>query len=218
VPRSPFHPVWDARGSEHWSSVGGKPCLPASESVSTTGPPAGATGHIGLRREEGALSQKAMPTIDTERCLCAPLAESDFPSVAKLFANHQVRRFLGGVKDFSQDHFAFLCSCPLIWAVSVNETGEFIGLIFIGRHHDGEEMEVSFQFLPESWGKGLASETVGAIVDYARDNLNLKRIVAETQTANNRSKTLLERLGMRPVRWLTRFGEEQVLYELIFEF
>jgi hypothetical protein len=35
---------------------------------------------------------------------------------------------------------------PSDLAVSVNETGEFIGLIFIGRHHDGEEMEVSFQF------------------------------------------------------------------------
>jgi [ribosomal protein S5]-alanine N-acetyltransferase len=167
------------------------------------------------------LSQRPTPIIETQRCLCAPLSESDFADFAKLYTNHQVRRFLGGVDErgFSQDRFALLCSAaiPLTWAIRVNETGEFIGMISIDRHHDGEDMEVSYQFLPESWGKGLASETVGAVVDYARDNLNLARVVAETQAANSRSKAILERLGMRPVRWLTRFGEEQVLYELPFE-
>ena len=86
-------------------------------------------------------------------------------------------------------------------------------MIFLGRHHDGEDVEVSYQFLPKSWGKGLASETVGAIVDFGRDSLHLPAIIAETQVANVRSKALLERLGMRPVRLLKRFGEEQVIYE-----
>jgi ribosomal-protein-alanine N-acetyltransferase len=86
-------------------------------------------------------------------------------------------------------------------------------MIFLGRHLDGEDMEVSYQFLPESWGKGLANETVGAIVDFARDSLHVLRIIAETQTANVRSKALLERLGMRPIRSLKRFGEEQVVCE-----
>lgn len=160
-----------------------------------------------------------MPIIETQRCLCAPLAESDFTSVAKLYTNQEVRRFLGGVRGLSREHFALLCSVSgsSIWTVSLNETGDFIGMISLGRHHDGEDMEVSYQFLPGSWGKGLASETVGAIVQYAQDNLNLPRIVAETQVANDRSKLLLERLGMRPVRWLVRFGEEQVVYELPFE-
>jgi ribosomal-protein-alanine N-acetyltransferase len=164
---------------------------------------------------------KIVRTIETPRCLCAPLTESDFPNAAKLYTNHQVRRFLGGVAagEFSQDRFITLFSAAnsLTWAVTAIETGEFIGLIFLGRHHDGDDMEVSYQFLPESWGKGLASETVGVIVDFARDCLHLRRIVAETQTANVRSKALLERLGMRPVRWLKRFGEEQVVYERQFE-
>jgi [ribosomal protein S5]-alanine N-acetyltransferase len=165
------------------------------------------------------LASVPMPIIETQRCLCAPLAESDFPRVAKLYTNHEVRRFLGGVRELSPDRFARLCSVSgsPSWTVRENETGEFIGMVSLGRHHDGEDMEVSYQFLPESWGKGLAREAVGAVVDYARNNLNLVRIIAETQGANNRSKALLERLGMRPFGWLTRFGEEQVLYELPFE-
>jgi ribosomal-protein-alanine N-acetyltransferase len=162
-----------------------------------------------------------MRTIATQRCICAPLTESDFPSVAKLYTNHQVRRFLGGVDGggFSQRAFTALCSSAdtLIWAVKEIATGEFIGMIFLGRHHDGEDVEVSYQFLPESWGRGLASETVAAIVDFARDSLHLPGIIAETQAANLRSRALLERLGMRPVRLLKRFGEEQVVYGRQFE-
>jgi ribosomal-protein-alanine N-acetyltransferase len=104
-------------------------------------------------------------------------------------------------------------AATLTWAVRGIETGEFVGMIFLGRHHDGEDVKVSYQFLPESWGEGLATETVGAIVDFAKDRLHLSRIIAETQIANVRSKALLEPLGMRPVRWLKRFGEEQVVCE-----
>ena len=182
-----------------------------------------ATSAIGHARlvERGGAGAEIMRTIETQRCLCAPLTECDFPSVARLYTNHQVRRFLGGVGGgaFSQDRFKALSSVAgtLIWAVKGSETGAFIGIIVLGRHHDGEDMQLSYQFLPESWGRGLASETVGAIVDFARDSLLLPRIVAETQAANVRSKALLERLGMRPVRLLTRFGEEQVIYERQFE-
>jgi ribosomal-protein-alanine N-acetyltransferase len=129
-----------------------------------------------------------------------------------------VRRFLGGVADetFSRDRFEALCSTSHapIWAVRARADGEFIGMIFLDWHHDGEDMEVSFQFLPECWGRGFATETVGAVIAYARDNLNLTRLVAETQVANTRSRALLERLGMKAIRELPRFGEQQLLYEL----
>jgi hypothetical protein len=31
----------------------------------------------------------------------------------------------------------------LTWAVRGIETGEFVGMIFLGRHHDGEDVKVS---------------------------------------------------------------------------
>lgn len=165
-----------------------------------------------------AFRTNAGPTIETKRCLCASLAYGDFPGVARLYSDHRVRRFLGGVADetFSRDRFETLCSTSHapIWAVRARADGEFIGMIFLDRHHDGEDMEVSFQFLPECWGRGFATETVGAIIAYARDNLNLTRLVAETQVANTRSRALLERLGMKAIRELPRFGEQQLLYEL----
>jgi ribosomal-protein-alanine N-acetyltransferase len=135
-----------------------------------------------------------------------------------LYKNHQVRRFLGGVdeREFSQGRFELLCSTcpPLIWAVRLKPAAEFIGMILLDTHHDSEDIEVSFQFLPESWGQGFATETVGAIIDYSRDSLNLTCIVAETQAANTRSRALLERLDMKVIRRLVRYGNEQLLYGL----
>lgn len=44
--------------------------------------------------------------------------------------------------------------------------------------------------------------------------LNISSIVAETQTANRASCRLLEKLGMKKVQVLERFGREQAVYEL----
>ena len=71
------------------------------------------------------------------------------------------------------------------------------------------------------WASGTApsdlfdwSYRTAQAIAVARDNLNLTRIVAETQVANTRSRAFLERLGMKAIRELTRFGEPQLLYEL----
>jgi hypothetical protein len=50
-------------------------------------------GCLRLVERASASGPKTMRIIKTERCICAPLTESDFPNVAKLYKNHQVRRF-----------------------------------------------------------------------------------------------------------------------------
>ncbi len=71
---------------------------------------------------------------------------------------------------------------------------------------------MSYELLPEYWGKGYATEAVEAALGYAFVDLGLERVVAETQAANERSCRLLERLGMKAERKLERFGAKQVIY------
>ena len=78
-----------------------------------------------------AFRTNAGPPIETKRCLCTSLAYGDFPGVARLYSDHRVRRFLGGVADetSSRDRFETLCSTSHgpIWAVRVKAAAEFIG-------------------------------------------------------------------------------------------
>jgi ribosomal-protein-alanine N-acetyltransferase len=156
-------------------------------------------------------------TIQTQHCWLAPLKASDRHDVAALYRHEEVRRHLGGpVKGNPFDErFAALLDGGDIraWVVREAKGGGFVGLITLARHHDGEDLEVSYQLLPAFWGRGLAAETVGAVIRYALTDLALPRVIAETQAANHRSRRLLERLGMATTRTVVGFGAPQVIYE-----
>jgi ribosomal-protein-alanine N-acetyltransferase len=94
------------------------------------------------------------------------------------------------------------------------ESNEFIGLTSLDKYHDGKNTEVSYEFLPQWWGAGLATEVIGKLINYAFNDLGLHRLVAETQTANNSSCRLLERVGMTVESKLHKFGAEQSLYSI----
>ena len=81
-------------------------------------------------------------------------------------------------------------------------------------HHIGNDIEVSYQFLPKWWGAGYATEVMKEIFKFAFESLNLPRVIAVTQTANISSRKLLERLGMKLISKYQRFGAEQSLYSI----
>lgn len=155
----------------------------------------------------------------TERCTIKRLQESDLNDVKKIYANHEVREFLGGIRNKESVRGIveeMLTSSPesFHWVVREKQTESMIGLVSLDLHHEGVYQEVSYQFLPCWWGKGYASEVVSVIIHFALNELNLSTIVAETQTANQASCKLLERLGMEFERTTVRFGAEQAIYSI----
>lgn len=88
-------------------------------------------------------------------------------------------------------------------------------MISLDQHHDKTSTEISYQFMPHAWGKGYAFEVTTAVIDYAFKSLHLPYLVTETQTANHRSRKLLEKLNMEVTGTVQRFGESQHLYKLI---
>ncbi len=156
-------------------------------------------------------------TIKTKRCQIKPTTESDKPYIKELYKEPLVRKYLGGtIKDEKElDKKAnqlLKDKSEIKWTVTLKETQEFIGIIIIGPHHDIDEQEISYQFLPEFWGKGLATETLLTAINNAEHALNLPSIIAETQKNNTASIKLLEKLGMSQVATVTRFNEKQVIY------
>ncbi len=96
---------------------------------------------------------------------------------------------------------------PGVFAVALNE--QFIGSIRLDRREagqpghlrpEGNELEVSYSFLPEHWGHGYAAEAVAAVLDWAADNLDDRDVILCTQLANERSLRLAQRLGFTEVQ------------------
>ena len=102
----------------------------------------------------------------------------------------------------------------LYWIVREKQTNAFIGLISITQHHDKVHYEVSYELEPKFWGKGYGTEIVTAAVRYGFDVLGLQEIYAETQKKNAASTKLLEKIGMKAVTEVERYGEIQVIYSL----
>lgn len=86
-----------------------------------------------------------------------------------------------------------------------------IGLIVLGHHQDEGAYEISYQFDPTFWGKGLAGEAVQAVLAHAKAR-KIERVVAETQSANAASCSLLRKQGMVEVRRVRRFGADQIIF------
>jgi RimJ/RimL family protein N-acetyltransferase len=158
--------------------------------------------------------------IETGRCVLRPAGSADQDELIALYGNERVRQFLGGVVNSvdAVDRVKRMLEDPTAtsWIIRRREDGAFVGMVVIDEHHEGREREIWFQLVPTFWRKGLAKEAVGAVIDHEAKALKLTCLVAETQSANARSRRLLERLGMEPVRTLMRFGEEQVIYRADF--
>jgi GNAT superfamily N-acetyltransferase len=63
--------------------------------------------------------------------------------------------------------------------------------------------------LPGYWGKGYAQDSVRAVLTWTSTVVSDEKVVAVTQSANERSLTLLRRLGFTEVMRFEEFGAEQ---------
>jgi len=158
--------------------------------------------------------------IITENCKIQSVKPNDIEDVYSLYCNEDVRAFLGGIPDKSYIYASFdsMLQAPYpnsYFCISLKNKNEFIGLVSIDAYHEKSTYELSYQFLPQYWGKGYAFEVLLAVIRYGFDSLNLSKIVAETQTANIASCRVLEKLGMQKITVIERFGHEQAVYQLL---
>lgn len=59
------------------------------------------------------------------------------------------------------------------------------------------EVEIGWWLAPEHWGRGLATEAAGAVVDFAFRETGLHRVLAIARPENRASTRIMEKLGMR---------------------
>ena len=155
--------------------------------------------------------------IETTRCELTTLQSCDRDLVVRLYTNAEVRRFLGGVIDGQSIRLRFLRMLKpdtetQRWVIRIKNNNSSIGIVSLGKHHNNIDTEISYQLMPEWWGKGYGTEATKAVVTYGLTVLSLPRIIAETQIGNIASCRLLERIGMRREQTVERFGAKQGIF------
>lgn len=82
------------------------------------------------------------------------------------------------------------------FAVLDLKTRQFVGRAGFALTQEGD-IEVGYVFLKHFWGFGLAQESLQALLDWARDNLDAPRIVAYAPRQHAASFNVMKKAGMR---------------------
>jgi RimJ/RimL family protein N-acetyltransferase len=86
------------------------------------------------------------------------------------------------------------------WVVELPGIASFIGVVGLGvvsyEAPFTPTVEVAWRLAQPYWGRGYATEAARGALDYGFDKLGLSEIVALTVPANQRSRRIMERLGM----------------------
>ena len=153
--------------------------------------------------------------LETARLTLREVGADDVALLIALRTDPEVRRYLGG--PMSLDEATAMAALNISYShgkfvATRRDSQEPIGLVLIHAGHGGTE--ISYQFLPSSWSQGLATEAVRCVMDHAFDTEEIEELLIVTQTANERSRRLIERLGLTAGEQFDEHGEQQTIYRM----
>ena len=88
------------------------------------------------------------------------------------------------------------------WAAIEKSSGDFIGWSGLKLNTEQEFnnkidfYDIGYRFIPRYWGKGYATESAVASLDYAFNTLNLKTVVGMAEIENLASNRILQKIGL----------------------
>jgi len=103
-----------------------------------------------------------------------------------------------------------------MWMLRDSASSALIGRAIL-RHLDVEgvdEVEVGYGFMPEYWGRGLATEIAQACIRIGFDQLRLQTLVAITTPANLASQRVMQKAGLAYERDIVHAGTPHVLFRI----
>lgn len=140
--------------------------------------------------------------IETERLLLRVPRIEDFPRYAELLADEEACRHIGGHQPIGGAWRRFL-QMPGAWALQgfamfsvIEKAGAtWVGQIGPWRPYGWPGNEIGYTFHPDAWGKGYATESAVAAIDWAFANLGWDEIIHCIAPENVASQKVAKRLG-----------------------
>jgi RimJ/RimL family protein N-acetyltransferase len=142
---------------------------------------------------------------ETDRLVLRALTIDDAEDFFALNSNPEVMRFTGeprltSVKE-ARDAIARYPDFDTVgygrWACELKSEQRVIGFCGLKYLADFAVVDLGYRFLPDYWGRGLATEACEASIRYGFDVLDLELIVGFVMHDNPASVRVLEKVGMR---------------------
>ena len=147
--------------------------------------------------------------IETERLILRELEYTDDQDLFEMDSDPEVHLYIENNPVKSIDEIRKVIEMLKIqykengiarWAVVDKLTNECVGwsgLKYFNQplNNHNNFYELGYRFKKEHWGKGFATESSSAILDFGFRNFNVEKIFAITDPKNENSKKVLNKLG-----------------------
>lgn len=164
-----------------------------------------------------------LENLQTPRLLLRRMTTDDLDDLTRMHLDPRVMATLGGIRSPEQTREWLEQKVEHwrqhgfgLWLARERQTGQFAGRG--GLQHveiDGrDEIEVGYSFLPDFWGRGLATELARESIRVAFTVLNLPELVCFTLKTNRASKRVMQKAGFRYERDLLYKDLPHILYRL----
>ena len=150
-------------------------------------------------------------TLRTSRLVLRPWRDEDIAAFAEMSADPVVMEYLLPLSERGLSADTWVARARAHWdehgfgqwVVELPDAANFIGVVGLGvvsyEAPFTPAVEVAWRLARSYWGHGYATEAATAALDYGFNELGLSEIVALTVPANQRSRRVMERLGMTHV-------------------
>lgn len=150
----------------------------------------------------------ALPALSSGRICLRHWSDKDREAFAAMNSDARVMEFLpsylgraesDAMVDRIEEHFSEHGFG--LWAIEVPDVAHFIGFTGLAVARFSAPftpcVEVGWRLAFEYWGHGYATEAARLALGYGYGTLGLSEVVSFTAATNQRSRSVMERLGMR---------------------
>jgi ribosomal-protein-alanine N-acetyltransferase len=152
--------------------------------------------------------------IETERLILRELRLSDLNGMFELDSNPEVHKYLGNKPVKTVDASVKILESVINqyhergigrFAAIEKPSGEFIGWSGIKFNTGDKETlgdkrdfyDIGYRFIPRYWGKGYATESSKATLDFGFKKLNIKTMCGAAEIGNIASNKVLQKIGLK---------------------
>ncbi len=165
---------------------------------------------------------------ETQRFILREIELTDVDGMFELDSNPEVHKYLGNKTVSSKEEMlkviAFIRQQYVEngigrWAIIDKENNAFVGwsgLKFVTENTNNHQnyYDLGYRLIPKYWGKGIATETATASVEYAFNELDCKEIFAIADVDNIGSNQILQKVGLKFIETFDEKGIEHNWYRL----
>ncbi len=149
--------------------------------------------------------------LETERLILRELRETDIepffemdsdPAVHKYLGNNPIKTLEHALENINHIRRQYVDLGIGRWAVIEKSSGNFIGwsglkLITQEWNRHINFHDVGYRLIPKYWGKGYATESCKAALEFGFNTMKLSEIIGTANQENKASRAVLEKCGLK---------------------